>query len=127
MSTRVLTFTTLKSHSTVTISEPQVCLHPLVAIKHDASALLGALRQLSTAEALALLRYLRTLLTNYAQLVGDRFLVASGAGLPAAVVLPHPAAVLEWAGAAMDANMARLVLHREVSACGTMQPNELSS
>ncbi|GAB4820197.1 hypothetical protein N2152v2_007243 [Parachlorella kessleri] len=94
-------------------SAAQVCLHPLVAIKHDASALLGALRQLSTAEALALLRYLRTLLTNFAQLVGDRYLVAAGAGLPATVVLPHPAAVLEWAGAAMDANMARLVLHRE--------------
>ncbi len=107
-----------------TFLPPQVCLHPLVAIKHDASALLGALRQLSTAEALALLRYLRTLLTNFAQLVGDRYLVAAGAGLPATVVLPHPAAVLEWAGAAMDANMARLVLHREVSACGSLPPGE---
>ena len=55
----------------------QVCLHPLVAARHDSGALLGALRQLSAREALALLRYLRTLLRNYAALIGRR---ANGVG-----------------------------------------------
>lgn len=49
-----------------------------MAGRHDAGTLLGALRQLDAAEALALLRYLRVLLRNYATLIGGRGGVGRG-------------------------------------------------
>lgn len=99
-------------------SAAQACLHPLVAARHDGGVLLAALRLLSASEAVALLRYLRCLLRNLATLVGDNWRPAGA--LPAATVLPHPQLAVEWAGAAMDANMTRLVLRAEVGAVGLL-------
>eukprot|EP00887_Chlorella_sp_A99_P000200 scaffold13.g200.t1 len=91
----------------------QQCLHPLLAARHDSGMLLGALRQLSGPQAVALLRYLLVLLRNLAHTVGDRF--AAAGGLPPLLVLPHPLAALQWAGLAIDANMSALVLRPEAA------------
>lgn len=96
------------------LSAPQFCLHPLLAGGHDLGVLLAALRQLSAAQALALLRYLAVLLRNLAGVAGNRLGVAGG--LPReALVLPHPLAALAWAGTCLDACMPALVLRPEAA------------
>jgi hypothetical protein len=84
-------------------SPAQCCLHPLLAARHDAAALLGALRQLAPPHAVALLRYLARWARNHRRVAGD-------AAAAAAAALPSPSAVLEWAGLAVDANLSRLML-----------------
>ena len=43
----------------------EVCLHPVVAMTHDSTLLLSALRQLSGSQALALAQYLLKLMAKY--------------------------------------------------------------
>ena len=51
------------------VAPQELCLHPLVAAKHDRAVLFEALRGLPAAAATALLSYLHTCLRHHTQLL----------------------------------------------------------
>jgi len=91
----------------------QLCLHPLVAMRHDPSVLLAALRELSAAHALALLRYMLQWLRNFRTIIADCHVVAADVS---ALEIPGPTTVIEWFSLILDASMARLALREESAA-----------
>jgi hypothetical protein len=91
-------------------SPAQAALHPLLAARHDPGILTAALRRLSSAQAVSLLRYLHIWLRNHARLPADALALASenSAAGDGVVVAPTPQAVLDWICSTLDANLARL-------------------
>jgi hypothetical protein len=97
-----------------------ICLHPLLLVRHRPAVLRQALRGLGALQALQLLRYLAALLRTHAARVGG---LAAGWQpallLPPGVALPRLPEVLEWANCTLDANLIKLSMDPEVGGkCG---------
>ena len=97
-----------------------ICLHPLLLVRHRPAALRQALHGLGALQAVHLLRYLAALLRTHAARVGG---LAAGWQpallLPPGVALPRLPEVLEWANCTLDANLIKLSMDPEVGGkCG---------
>lgn len=95
-------------------SNAQLCLHSLLAQKHDASIVAAAVSRLSVLEARDFLRYLQRWLHNYRVIIGEAELGIEGALGP--ITLPGLEAVVRWVGLTLDGSTARLLLRPETAA-----------
>jgi hypothetical protein len=93
-------------------SSSQLCLHPLVSVRHDGAVLLAALRDLPSPCAVALLKYLLKWVKNYRTIINDYHVMAPD--LPELAV-PEPEAVLQWTAAALDGGMSRFMLRKDAA------------
>lgn len=94
-------------------SAAQLCLHPLIAARHDGAVLINALRGLPALHAVRLLKYLLSWLRNYRRVINDYYVMAPD--LPELAVAP-PEAILQWTSAAIDASMSSLMLRKDAAA-----------
>ncbi len=93
-------------------SSTQLCLHPLLSVRHDGAVLLTALRDLPAPCAVALLKYLLKWVKNYRTIINDYHVMAPD--VPELAV-PEPEAVLQWTAAALDGGMSRFMLRKDAA------------
>jgi hypothetical protein len=93
-------------------SSSQLCLHPLLSVRHDGAVLLTALRDLPSPCAVSLLKYLLKWVRNYRTVINDYHVMAPD--LPD-LAIPEPDAVLQWTAAALDGGMSRFMLRKDAS------------
>ena len=94
-------------------SSSQLCLHPLLSVRHDGAVLLTALRDLPSPCAVSLLKYLLKWVKNYRTIINDYHVMAPD--VPELAV-PEPEAVLQWTASTLDGGMSRFMLRKDAAA-----------